>query len=221
MRDVASQEGRTVLFVSHNMQAVQSLCSSAIHIDAGRVVAQGPAQAIVAEYLAQGTSTTGEKTWPLESAPGDERCRLKAIRVRAGDRPPGGVLPSRETMRVEMDFTTAVTHPGLCVGFDLTNGDGITVFRSYQTDCAPENTPAVQVGENRWVCDIPAGLLNGGLYFISPRIGIHNVAWISQLDPVIEFEVLLDHAVSPFWHSLSGASRPGLVAPILTWRTRS
>ncbi len=50
MKDVAGQ-GRTVLFVSHNMAAVQHLCDRAVHLDAGRVVADGPATQIVGDYL--------------------------------------------------------------------------------------------------------------------------------------------------------------------------
>ncbi len=75
----------------------------------------------------------------------------------------------------------------------------------------------MRIGRNHWRCTIPAGLLNGGVYYVCPRIGIHNVAWIVNIDSSVEFELLLDHGVSPLWNSLSGSNRPGLVAPILLW----
>jgi hypothetical protein len=116
-----------------------------------------------------------------------------------------------------MEFVAREATEGLCVGFDLTNSEGVTVLRSYQTDAAPDRWPAIRIGANRWRCVIPGGFLNGGVYFVCPRIGIHNVAWIVNLDAAVEFELLLDHGVSPLWNSLSASSRPGLVAPVLRW----
>lgn len=217
MSDVA-RAGRTVLFVSHNMQALQSLCSRAVHLEQGRVAAIGTAQAIVAEYLSKISSATGEKRWPIETAPGNEFCRLTTIRVVTSAGANGSVLPSKRDLVVDMEFHAEQLHQGLCVGFDLTNSEGVTVLRSYQTDGAAESWPKVQVGGNHWRCVIPAGLLNGGVYFLCPRIGIHNVSWIVSIDGAVEFELMLDHGVSPFWNSLSGSNRPGLVAPILQWQ---
>jgi lipopolysaccharide transport system ATP-binding protein len=217
MSDVA-RAGRTVLFVSHNMQALQSLCSRAVHLDDGRVASIGTAQAVVAEYLSKTSSATGERHWPLESAPGNEFCRLTAVRVMAEAGANGAVHPSKQDVTIDMEFVAREATEGLCVGFDLTNSEGVTVLRSYQTDAAPDQWPAIRIGSNRWRCVIPGGFLNGGVYFVCPRIGIHNVAWIVNLDAAVEFELLLDHGVSPLWNSLSASSRPGLVAPILRWK---
>jgi lipopolysaccharide transport system ATP-binding protein len=220
MSDVA-RAGRTVLFVSHNMQALQSLCGRAVHLEQGSVAAIGTSQAVVSEYLAAISSATGEKRWPLESAPGNEFCKLTAIRVITGDGvngSNGAVLPSKRDLSVELEFVAEQQHQGLCVGFDLTNSEGVTVLRSYQTDGPSESWPEVRVGTNRWRCVIPAGLLNGGVYFVCPRIGIHNVSWIVNIESAVEFELMLDHGVSPFWNSLSASNRPGLVAPILRWQ---
>ena len=50
-----------------------------------------------------------------------------------------------------------------------------------------------------------------------PRISLHNRRWIVQIDSVTQFELVLDHGVSPLWNSLTGHSRPGVVAPIFRW----
>ncbi len=94
----------------------------------------------------------------------------------------------------------------------------MTVFRSYQSDGDEVSWPTVRPGLNRWRCCIPAALLNGGVYFVSPRIGLHNLSWIVRVDAAVEFEVLLDHGVSPFWSSITGKDRPGFVSPILRWK---
>src|SRR5207248_829313 len=81
----ASGEGRTVLFVSHNMQAVKSLCDRAVHIESGRVVNEGSTDHVVETYLTSQDELSSEKVWtdPAER-PGDEHCRLVAVRVLDG-----------------------------------------------------------------------------------------------------------------------------------------
>src|SRR5262249_53159113 len=128
-----------------------------------------------------------------------------------------GSVSSGDDLTVELEFVVETRNPALCVGFDLADSDGSEVFRTYQTDCSAERRPRVHIGLNRWRCSIPRGLLNGRTYTFSPRFSIHNVYWIVRMDAVLRFDVLLDHGDSPFWNSLSGANRPGPVAPILRW----
>jgi hypothetical protein len=59
--------------------------------------------------------------------------------------------------------------------------------------------------------------LNAGIYYIAPKIGMHNMYWIVNLESSIRFEVILNHGVSPFWSTLDAKTRPGIIAPILKW----
>ncbi|HEX7997144.1 MAG TPA: polysaccharide ABC transporter ATP-binding protein [Pyrinomonadaceae bacterium] len=215
MGDVA-KEGRTVLFVSHNMQAVQSLCHRAILIEAGRVVAEGSAKEVVSRYLASISEMGSEINWPENEAPGNDEIRLTSLRVST-ENSNGGVYSSSEDLNVEMEFTARMRHSALCVGFDVVNSEGVVIARSYQTDLPPENWPELQFGKNRWQCTIPRGLLNAGLYYLCPKIGLHNMYWIVNLDTTVRFEVILDHGVSPFWNTLNSSTRPGVIAPIFNW----
>lgn len=217
MQSVAVKENRTVLFVSHSLQAVQSLCDRAILLNSGTVEAHGASRAVVGQYLRHAQSPGGEKVWPEHDSPGNDACSLLAIRI-VDDR--GEVGRSVDTDRdffVELEFMARRLEKSLCIGFDLANADGVTVLRSYQTDSCEENWPTVQIGRNRWRCRIPRGLLNGGNYLVNPRISIHNVAWIVHEDAILEFRVNLRHGVSPFWSSISEGNRPGLMAPVLDW----
>jgi lipopolysaccharide transport system ATP-binding protein len=220
MHSVATKERRTVLFVSHNLQAIQSLCDRAILLDSGAVTMQGQPRSVVTKYLAQAQPSNGERVWSQETAPGNASITLMAVRVLSSQDEPRGTLDSDDDMFVELEFLANGSNPGhasLCVGFDLANSEGLTVLRTYQTDLPPERWPPMQMGSNRWRCKIPKGLLNGGDFFVSPRIGIHNVSWIVHEDAVLQFRMNLRHGVSPLWSSLTAANRPGLVAPILDW----
>jgi len=216
MREVAEQSGRTVIFVSHNMQAVKSLCNYAAHLASGRLVSYGPTSEIVRGYLAAGSSNTGR--WENERPGDDERSEVQLLSMEVSDAHGSvGVYPSSSELTISMTFRLREPMAGFCLGFDLVTADGTTVLRSYQTDQAEDAWPRQAKGVQQWSCRIPAGLLCGGEYFVSPRISIHNVRWLIVLEAVLQFEVILDHGVSPFWNSLSGKSRPGVVAPILEW----
>jgi lipopolysaccharide transport system ATP-binding protein len=215
MGDVA-KEGRTILFVSHNMQAVQSLCGSAISIESGRVSATGTAKSVVATYLAGMSELKNKIDWSPESAPGNHEVRLISLAVYSEGRALGG-FASSETVNVELEFIAERLQSELCIGFDIVNSEGVVVLRSYQTDLAPEGWPKINLGKNKWRCEIPCGLLNAGVYYVCPRIGRHNTYWIVNIDNAVQFEIILAHGVSPFWNTLDGSNRPGIIAPIFNW----
>jgi len=217
MGDVA-REGRTVLFVSHNMQAVRSLCGSAFQLEAGRVVRHGDPRVVVGDYLSTVSLTAaGEAIWSEQTGPGNDEIRLTAVRVHSLGGKAGRSCASGTDIAVELQFIAGTAHPALCVGFDLTTPEGVVVLRSYQTDLPRKEWPPIRIGENLWRCTIPGGLLNSGLYQVCPRIGMHNMYWIVNLDTVAQFEVILDHGVSPLWSGLNGINRPGIISPILKW----
>ena len=221
MNDIA-KGGRTILFVSHNMQAVQSLCESVILIEKGRLKMKDDVRKVVGAYLADGDQSASAAVWSGADAPGDDVCKLRALRVTDATGAGGGQFSSSEEVFVEMEFDSATVQRGLCIGFDLVSLDGETVLRTYQIDLDPAKWPALLAGRNRWRCRLPARLLNSGQYYICPRIGIHNVNWIVHLENVVRFFIVLDHGVSPYWNSIkTRKDRPGVIAPILDWSTLS
>lgn len=221
MQSVASKENRTVLFVSHNLQAVQSLCDRAILLNSGTVEMQGASRAVVSRYMRQARSHEGQRVWPEHAAPGNDAISLLAVRIFEENEGPIGSVGTDKDLFVELEFIARALEKSLCVGFDLANADGVTVLRAYQTDSREESWPSLRIGQNRWRCKIPRGLLNGGNYLVHPRIGIHNLAWIVYEDASLEFRVDLKHGVSPMWSAISEENRPGLIAPLLDWTSVS
>ena len=219
MQAVASKQKRTVLFVSHNLRAVETLCDRAILLNSGTSIMQADSHSVVSRYLADANTCSGERLWSRDNAPGSEKFLLLAVRILSADGRQQDRLTSNADFYVELEFVARERSPNLCVGFDLTNSEGMTIFRTYQTDMQPECWPRVDIGINRWRCKVPRGLLNAGEFLLCPRIGIHNASWIVHEDAVIRFRVDLKHGVSPLWHLASETSRPGLVAPILDWKS--
>jgi lipopolysaccharide transport system ATP-binding protein len=213
MEDVATT-GRTVLFVSHNMQAIRSLCSRAVWLEGGRVVLDDEAGRVVDAYLARQSAEGAHVEWPTGEGPGDATARLVSMSVLDEDGNVAELVNSSRPARVRMVVDLGETPESLCLGFDLMTSDGTTLLRTYQTDGPVDAWPPVHVGRNTLECELPAGLLNEGRYFVVPRFSLHFIRWIIHGDQSISFEVHLDHAVSPYMQQV----RPGLVAPVIEWR---
>ena len=104
MEDVG-QQGRTVLFVSHNMPAITRFCRRAILLDGGRVLQDGPAHSVVSAYLHSGFGTTAAHEWlDPAKAPGGEVARLRAVRVRSEDGQISEAIDIRRSIQVEMEY---------------------------------------------------------------------------------------------------------------------
>jgi lipopolysaccharide transport system ATP-binding protein len=214
MEDIAGH-GRTVLFVSHNMQAIRSLCDKAIQIEAGRVFNSGTADPVVADYLNQQADTGASVFWDAGKGPGDEEARLVSVQVLHDADTIAPLVSTDAPFQVRMEIDLGRVDDALTIGFDLVAADGAVVMRSFHTDGPPDDWPPLHVGRNALSCTIPAGLLNDGRYFVMPRVSLYWVRWIVHGDSVVSFEVHRDPGLSPY----AITSRPGAIAPTLEWQT--
>ena len=213
MHDVAGH-GRTVLFVSHNLAAVLSLCTRAIQLDAGRVVAEGSPKDVVSSYVSSGEGSASSREWSVEGAPGDDFARLVNFEIRQnGERARG---PVRSSAPIEIVITVGVGlwSPKLQIALELLNEDGFELFETCHRDTV--FAADLHVGVHRLSCIIPGSLLNEGRYKVSPLAALYCERWIIGRgnDTALWFDVTLDHSQSEFWRS----PRPGAIAPQLEWR---
>src|SRR5207248_1545313 len=99
------ESGRTVIFVSHNMATVARLCTRALMLDGGRIVAEGVTETVIAEYLRSGSETAGRRVWPdAATAPGDAVARLRHVAVVDGEGRDADAVDLREPVAIEMSF---------------------------------------------------------------------------------------------------------------------
>ena len=216
MTEVA-RTGRTILFVSHNLGAISSLCGKAVELRDGHIAQMGVPTDVVEAYLKSATMDSSSRTWPAENALGTDAVRLCAVRVFPRHGRVNSPITSDKATHVELEFITEILEPDLCIGFELLGADGHCIFWSYHTDMHSDKWPTIRKGTNVLRCTIPAGLLNAGSYSVAPKLSCHNRYWILNGGPVVSFNVTLGHGVSPFWTNLSDGRRPGMLAPILQW----
>ncbi|MDA8874578.1 ABC transporter ATP-binding protein [Winogradskyella sp.] len=162
MQDISKGEGRTVLFVSHNMASVKTLCTKAIVLEHGRIVFSGGTDEAVSYYLKGGAEVENAKAFD-ESYDKDE-FRLQNISVYNSGSDVKDVIKENTDIIVETKIFVKSNSPeNLHITYHMTNelGDAMFSFSNYKSK-APLNSD-----ENILQCIIPARFLQSGQYFLS------------------------------------------------------
>ena len=163
MRDVASA-GRTVIFVSHSMASVQSLCSRAIWLDKGAIRMDGATEPVIREYLQECSPQDREQVWSAANAPGTDEVRLMGIRALS-DRADGAfTIGHGISMELDLD-NRSITDTDLNIQLIVRTGTDSIAFISDLTEAI--GTALWPIGSNKVTCIIPPDLLNDGGYRVS------------------------------------------------------
>lgn len=213
------QEGRTVLFVSHNMTAIESLCKSAIMLSNGSVACAGDVSTVIPEYLSLSDATEiGSREVSIEEAAfHDLPIAFKAVRVLDSTGRPRSDFINTESITVEMDVLLREYVPNLRIGFELKTYKNTILFRTFNNDIQEIMGDKSNAGLTYCLrATIPAKLLNAGIYYINLCAGIHNEKWLVKDFPVLLINIAFEIPNSNYF----GSSRPGDIAPILNWTAR-
>ncbi len=215
--DAIRQEGRTLVFVSHNMQSIRQLCPNAIWLDHGAVVERGPSEQVIASYLAKTTSAdaTAGMAQRIAALPPDPCIRLLDVRVTQ-DGDATAMVTGLET-RISIDYTVLRETDGLRLYFLLCDAEGQILFRSFAHGDAPD-LPAPKPGCYTAQAVIPADFLAPIRYRIMVGASIYNVrkCFPQELDIPIQ---VMDHG--RLKHAYAHAGPIGVkLAPLIAWQTR-
>jgi lipopolysaccharide transport system ATP-binding protein len=166
MSDVA-RTGRTVLFVSHNMQAVTQLCSRALMLNQGRVVCEDHPLTVVEKYLESKVNQSAAVSWDLEAAPGDENARLRSVRVlnHRGE----ATIDQDITRPISIEMEVSVLKPALVMeaSVHVLNAQGLCLFAVGAVFNGEADRGPTAPGTYRATCRIPAHFLNDGRHYVS------------------------------------------------------
>lgn len=215
-----AQEGRTVLFVSHNMVAVQTLCHRAIWLEDGRLKEQGPIDQIVTAYMRSGLEAEGtnERIWPdMDTAPGNETVQLRRIAVRPEFAELTDVVTMQTPLQIEVEYWNLQPDVYLHATLHIYNEQGIIAFTTGAAGASPDPVLHIQPpsGLFRSVCRVPGNLLNSGFHRVSVFLVRGSLSGTFILHDAIGFEVV-DTAQRGFaWFG----KEPGVLCPELPWST--
>jgi lipopolysaccharide transport system ATP-binding protein len=213
MSDVAGQ-GRTVLFVSHNMGAIRSLCQRAVLLQEGKLVSNGVVNETVDRYLSQigyGKAIRGEVTWAPDEAPGSDCIRCDSLRVLNGQEEIHSVFGASEEITVEFEYTVEKSLQGFRFHLTFVTERGEVAFRTTDHN---QREGELLPGKYLARCVIPANLFNERRYSVMIGGGIPNVRSHVKPAPVLSFEVQESSHGSYFPENW-----PGVLAPDTRWQT--
>lgn len=218
-----SGHGRTVLFVSHNMGMITSLCPSAILLDHGEIVARGTAPEMVGLYIGRGNSAqyAADFRQPGRGS-GDHLARLLEAHVEDVEGKPTGEIDIRAPVKIKMRYELhqRVSNPPYA-NFHFFDARGECAFISNGRDYIA--CSGMEPGVYEAACVVPAELLNNGTYFVGLALTFtHQGLHVS----FFEKDALSITVVDPLEETLDGSRCgysgpiPGLVRPRLEWSIR-
>lgn len=214
--ETVGKHGRTVLFVSHNMQMISRLCSRAILLEKGQIRDDGPADKVVASYLTSGMAGFSERTWKnKEEAPGGDVACLLAVRVKDEN---GQVLQSfdiREPIGIEMEYEVFKSDYLLLPHYNIFNEEGGWVFTTIDTD--PKWRGRRPAGKYKATAWIPGNFLSEGILFVQSSLFTLEPT-TTQFEPrdVVSFQVVDSIDGDTARGDWPGSMR-GAVRPLLKW----
>ncbi len=219
MENVSRDQGRTVLFVSHNMPSLQRLCRSALLLQAGRLALQShDVSDVIRRYLGDGGAASGSE-WRNSGTKTFDNPYFKPTRFWVSAEQGGAAtaqIPGDRELWLNVEGAVETFDAAAGVGVAVIDDQQQTVFWTFHNDCDGDRK-RLQPGTAHLAVKIPAHFLNEGRYRVELMAGLTFVRWLfggpGDPCPAIEFKVTGGFTLSPYWI----AHRPGMVAPALNW----
>ena len=207
-----AKSGRTVFFVSHNMVAVQSLCTRVIWLDGGRLVDDGDRR-VIARYAASTLSSRHLRTWPdPATAPGGESVRISRASVRPVD---GEAITTSSELLLEFEYWNLKAGSHLNLSLHVYDEQGVLAFNTAPVHEREWHGRPFPAGRFVSTCRVPGHLLNEGVYRIELLVVKDQATVLYRDEGIVIFEVRDDGEQRGAWYGRV----PGVVRPNLEWRT--
>ena len=222
--------GTTIVFISHDLTAVERLCQRVILMRKGEIATEGRARDVLKEYhqstllpgaIAAGAHTGALREWPAnDDAPGNEAVRLRSVRVRTREGATESSLDIRQPIGIELAYD--VLEPGhvLIPNYHLRNQDGMHLFsvQDVESEWRRRPRPAGRYVSTAW---IPANFLSPGT--ISVDIAVSSHVPLVRVHALVEGPVAFEVIDSFDGDGARGdyqGEYPGLIRPLVDWTTR-
>ena len=217
--DEVAKSGRTILFVSHNMNAIEELCDKCILLREGVKSDEGiDVNEVTRKYLFSDGLDSRKARWknkrinyknkwflPLEFYIGDKQGKyLKSS------------IPNKHDAWVYISGNIRKEDPALTVGYALYDSSNNLLYWSYHTDTREKDWFDLKKGKHTIRSKIPERLLNEGEYYLELISSLHFRQWITEpgkSSPRISFSIHGSLSDSPYWM----VKRPGILAPVIVW----
>ncbi len=205
MEEITKSEGRTILFVSHNMAAVRRLCKKTLWIQNGVIIAYGDTEEILKKYNNQNEQGVSEM-WHNDGS----HYLNNEVTPNAFE-----VVEKEHQKYIRLNLTVNQEIQSLTIGYALYNEQGDLLYWSYQTDS--DDSFVLEKGIHTIESRVPIEILNNGSYTIELIGGIHGKKWFFEPgkgNPTLT--IYLDRGFNN--HAYWNDKRPGILAPNIPWK---
>lgn len=219
MEDITSK-GKTILFVSHNLQIISRYCQKAVLLDKGEMMQFGFIQEVVNNYLYYKQKIATSRRWTnLSNAPGDDTVRLRAVKLWEKSHQAKESVDIRSILRVDIEYDVLKKGVTLVPSIQLSNEQGIIVFSSNDTDKF-WNWEQRKVGRYISSTFIPGNFLSEGNYILRVVIASYKPPrkHISERDLITFYVVDLGEGDTARGDYIGRID--GVVRPWLKWTTK-
>jgi len=204
MSDVASH-GRTIIFVSHNMQAVQSLCKTALYMKAGKVTDLGPTATVINNYLSREIRNSLERKWDMNTdAPGNDKVSLLSAAVIIPNSADGNIISVNTSFSIRFEIFNYIADQLLNLTVFLNTAAGLCVF------AVTTHAKKLAKGKHISELNIPGNFLNDDIYTIGLMFVKDTSIVLFKIEDVLIFEVVDAKRSGAWFGKWPGAVRPSL-----------
>jgi lipopolysaccharide transport system ATP-binding protein len=204
IKSISREDGKTILFVSHNIQTLRNTCNRALVLDKGMITASGDAESVLAGYLHKNRGQFLGTDYTLQTLmPGNEMIRVRKVELIPGFLNDYRVIDVRTELRIEFEFEYDVEEPGQTLAqLQVYNDSGELIF-----ELSSQNYH-LKKGIVRGESMIPGNFLNDGLYYISIAFVRNSAVRLFYLESCLSFHV------EDYKNSLGGYGKwAGMVRP--------
>ena len=205
--------GRTVLFVSHDLSAVNSLCQRTLLLNDGSIIKAGPTTEVTAYYLDRANRLYSPITWTAHPGSNDEIELRRAVITQRGVETTA--VDCRQSCTITLVYENKCALPDARLFLILRNARGDILFTTSDYDELTPDPAVRRIGTYASTVSLPAGLFKSGSYFMTFGADIKNERVIFAADDILAFDVFEsgDDTLA------ERHKRVGLIAPILAWET--
>ncbi|RDC66107.1 O-antigen export system ATP-binding protein RfbB [Adhaeribacter pallidiroseus] len=205
MQEVSQQDGRTILFVSHNMQAVKNICNSALWLNQGKLKILGDVSIVINKYIANTKEANMSQYWASPNdAPGNRWARFKQVELVPHFANPDDALDIRVPLTVKFQFWNMQDKVQVSVELALFSYGGECIFD------VPSPVISCQKGLVSGQCYIPGNFLNDGSYYITLYVVKDTTTTLFAFEECLSFDLEDFRGEIQWYGKWSGAVRPSL-----------
>ena len=217
MQDVSEKEGRTVLFVSHQMDAIARLCQTAIVIDNGMRSFMGSSVEAINFHLKGNTGTTSiRKWWNSPKKPGNENVNLLEVKISNLQKESKEIFTTEEDLYIYMTYEILKDDFKYTHSFNLYDNKGTHILSSHDLNMAKSKGPYLK-GVYTATVILPKNTLAEGLHIISVAIISYDPFIIHFHEPECISFTTVDTFSGNSVRGDYGGHFPGVIRPLMNW----